>query len=149
MKSWQARFIPIADPVAEAFARLAARGEFTGEKGYVLCSRRGRPLDGWALRRRFKAAAAAAGIRVLGFDALRHRAGSTVARHTDARSVQGFLGHSKLATTDLPTKVRPQDVELLNRAFAGTRQVITMPSDTLERWISRSTTAACPTPIQT
>jgi len=37
--------------------------------------------------------------------------------------VQGFLGHSKLATTEryLHAKPRPQDVERLNRAFgAGT-----------------------------
>ena len=135
-KSWQARFIPIADPVAEAFARLAERGEFTGDQEYVFCSRLGRPLDGSAIRRRFRAAAAAAGLRVLRFHALRHSAGSMVARHADARWVQGFLGHSKLATTEryLHAKSRPQDVELLNRAFAGTRSVITMPSDTLERW---------------
>jgi hypothetical protein len=38
----------------------------------------------------------------------------------DPRWVQGFLGHSKLTTTEryLHAKARPQDVDLLNRAFA-------------------------------
>ncbi len=54
------------------------------------------------------------------FHALRHGAGSLVARQADPRWVQGFLGHSKLSTTEryLHTKARPEDVERLNRAFA-------------------------------
>jgi integrase len=120
-KGWQARFLPIADPAAEAFAGLAERGEFLGPRDYIFCSRFGRPLDGSALRRRFKRAAAAAGLRVLRFHALRHGAGSLVARQADARWVQGFLGHSKLTTTEryLHAKARPQDVDVLNRAFAA------------------------------
>lgn len=68
-KSRQARFLPIADAVAEAFARLAERAEFTGGGDYVFCSRLGPPLDRAALRRRFKAAAAAPRLRVLRFHA--------------------------------------------------------------------------------
>jgi integrase len=119
-KSWQARFLPIADPAAEAFARLSRRQDFVGDDDYVFCSRLGRPIDGSALRRRFKRAATAAGVRVLRFHALRHGAGSLVARHADPRWVQGFLGHSKLTTTAryLHAKARPEDVERLNRAFA-------------------------------
>jgi integrase len=50
---------------------------------------------------------------------LRHGAGSLVARHTDAVFVKGFLGHSKLATTEryMHAKARPEDVERLNQAF--------------------------------
>jgi integrase len=150
-KGWQARFLPIADPAAEAFARAAERGEFVGLGDYVFCSRLGRPLDGSALRRRFKRAAAAAGLRVLRFHALRHGAGSMVARQADPRWVQGFLGHSKLTTTEryLHAKARPQDVDLLNRAFAPgselatsydrvmpatTRTVTQLPSGTPQEW---------------
>jgi hypothetical protein len=150
-KGWQARFLPIADPAAEAFARLAERDEFLGPDDYVFCSRFGRPLDGSALRRRFKRAAAAAGLRVLRFHALRHGAGSMVARQADPRWVQGFLGHSKLTTTEryLHAKARPQDVDLLNRAFgassglaasydrnmpASKRPISKLPSGTLREW---------------
>lgn len=119
-KSWQARHIPIADAAARAFARLAGRERYTAPADYVFCTRLGRPLDGAVLRRRFKRTAAAAGLRVLRFHALRHGAGSLVARQTDARWVQGFLGHSKLSTTEryLHAKARQEDVDRLNRAFA-------------------------------
>jgi integrase len=40
-KGWQARFVPIADPAAESFARLAERGEFLGASDYVFGSRLG------------------------------------------------------------------------------------------------------------
>jgi integrase len=119
-KSWQARFIPIADLAAEAFARLGTRGEFVSDDDYVFCNRLGRSIDGSALRKRYQAAAAAAGLRVLHFHALRHGAGSMVARQADPRWVQGFLGHSSITTTEryLHTKARPDDVDRLNRAFA-------------------------------
>jgi integrase len=119
-KGWQARFVPLSDGAADALARLRERGEFTRATDHVFCNRLGRPLDGAVLRRRFKRTASAAGLRVLRFHALRHGAGSLVARQTDARWVQGFLGHSKITTTEryLHAKARPDDVDRLNRAFA-------------------------------
>ena len=110
-KSWQARFIPLADPVADALQRLVTRGHYTQRDDYVFCSRLGRRLDGSAVRRRFKRARDAAGLRPLRFHALRHAAGSLVARHADARFVQGFLGHSRITTTEryMHAKARPED----------------------------------------
>ena len=60
-------------------------------------------------------------VRALRFHALRHAAGSLVAREAGAHFVQAFLGHSRLSTTEryLHAKSRPQDVDTLNRAFAG------------------------------
>ena len=84
-KGWQARFVPISDSAADAFARLRKRNEFTDADDYVFCNRLGRPLDGATRRRRFKRTAAAAGLRVLRFHALRHGAGSLIARQADAR----------------------------------------------------------------
>ncbi|MBV8945868.1 MAG: tyrosine-type recombinase/integrase, partial [Solirubrobacterales bacterium] len=128
----QARFVPLSDGAADAFERLHDRGEFTTATDYVFCNRLGRALEGAVLRRRFKRTAAAAGLRVLRFHALRHGAGSLVARQADARWVQGFLGHSKITTTEryLHTKARPEDVDRLNRAFAiPLREGQTMESD--------------------
>ncbi len=121
-KSWQARFVPIADSAAAAFATLTERESFTNAQDYVFCNRLGRTLDGAALRRRFKRTAAGANLRVLRFHALRHGAGSLIARQADPRWVQGFLGHSKITTTEryLHAKARPDDVSRLNRAFAPT-----------------------------
>jgi integrase len=120
-KSWQARALPLADPAAAALARLADRGDYTARNDYVFCSRLGRRLDGSAVRRRYKRARDAAGLRALRFHALRHAAGSLVAREAGAHFVQAFLGHSRLSTTEryLHAKSRPQDVDTLNRAFAG------------------------------
>ncbi len=120
-KSWQARFLPLADPAAEALERLQARGDYTAREDYVFCSRLGRRLDPSAVRRRFKAARDAAGLRPLRFHALRHAAGSLIARHADARFVQEFLGHSRITTTEryMHAKARPEDLERVNLAFAA------------------------------
>jgi hypothetical protein len=119
-KSWQTRFVPLADSAASALARLAVRGDYTSRDDYVFCSRLGRRLDGSALRRRYKAARKAAGLRPLRFHSPRHAAGSRAAREAGAHFVQAFLGHSRLSTTEryLHAKARPEDVATLNRAFA-------------------------------
>ena len=118
-KSWRARFIPLADPAVGALERLRAREHYTAPDDYVFCSRLGERLDDSALRRRFKRARDAAGLRPLRFHALRHAAGSLVARYADARFVQEFLGHSRITTTEryMHAKARPQDVEVVNLAF--------------------------------
>jgi site-specific recombinase XerD len=110
----------LAHAAAEALTRLRARGDHTSREDYVFCSRLGRRLDPSAVRRRFKAARDAAGLRPLRFHALRHAAGSLVARHADARFVQEFLGHSRITTTEryMHAKARPEDLERVNLAFA-------------------------------
>jgi integrase len=120
-KSRHARALPLADVAAGALARLAERGDYTGRTDYVFCSRLGRRLDRSAVRRRYIRARDAASLRPLRFHALRHAAGSLVAREAGAHFVQSFLGHSRLSTTEryLHAKSRPQDVETLNRAFGG------------------------------
>jgi integrase len=68
---------------------------------------------------RYKRVRDAVGLRPLRFHALRHAAGSLVARHADARFVQEFLGHSRITTTEryMHAKARPEDVERVNLAF--------------------------------
>jgi hypothetical protein len=111
-KSWQARFLPLADPAAEALERLQARGDYTSREDYVFCSRLGRRLDPSAVRRRFKAARDAAGLRALRFHALRHAAPA------DWR-------HRRLAVRVMP---RPSDaiptIRFLDVEAAETRAVL-------------------------
>jgi integrase len=121
-KSWQARFIPLADPAVDALMCLQARIDYTAREDYVFCSRLGRRLDPSAVRRRFKGARDSVALRPLRFHALRHAAGSLIARHADARFVQEFLGHSRITTTEryMHAKARPEDVERVNLAFRVT-----------------------------
>jgi len=120
-KSHRVRHVALATPAAQALARLGQREGFTGREDYVFCSRLGGRLDGSALRRRYKRAQAAAGLRPLTLHGLRHTAGSLLAREADAIYVQHFLGHSALATTEryMHAKPRPQDLARLDRAFSA------------------------------
>ena len=70
-------------------------------------------------------------LRPLRFHALRHAAGSLVAREAGAHFVQAFLGHSRVSTTEryLHAKSRPQDVEILNGAFAAANGPASMPAE--------------------
>lgn len=113
------RFVPLSTPAAQTLARLGMRADFTGPDDYVLCNRHGRRLDGSALRRRYKKAAEAAGLRPVKLHGLRHAAGSLVARTSDPVFVRDFLGHAKLTTTNryLSSKLRPEEFERLDRAF--------------------------------
>lgn len=113
------RFVPLSTPAAQTLGRLGTRDEFTGASDYVLCNRFGRRLDGSALRRRYKRAAVAAGLRPVKLHGLRHAAGSLVARTSDPVFVRDFLGHAKLTTTNryLSSKLRPEEFERLDRAF--------------------------------
>ncbi len=118
-KAHRVRYVPLSTPAAQALARLSARPDFTGRDEYVFCNRLGRRLDPSAIRRRFKGAAAAAGLRALKLHGLRHGAGSLVAREADAVFVQAFLGHARITTTQryMHSKPRPEDVARLDRAF--------------------------------
>jgi integrase len=91
-KSWQVRYVPLADPAAGAIERLRVRGDFTDREDYVFCNRLGQRLDDSAIRRRYHAARQAAGLRNVKLHGLRHGAGSLVARVTDPVFVPHFLG---------------------------------------------------------
>jgi integrase len=114
------RFVPLSTPAVATLARLGDRDEFTEPDDYVLCNRWGRRLDPSALRRRYKRACGAAGLRPVRLHGLRHAAGSLLARTADPVFVRDFLGHAKLTTTDryLSAKRRPEELERLDRAFA-------------------------------
>jgi len=121
------RFVPLSTPAAGTLARLQARNEYIESDDYVFCNRLGRRLDPSALRRRYKAGCASAGLRPVRLHGLRHAAGSLIARTSDPVFVRDFLGHAKLTTTDryLSAKVRPEELERLDQAFGITPDVST------------------------
>jgi integrase len=82
----------------------------------------GAKIDGSALRRRFEAARKRAELPPLRFHDLRHTFGSlAVDGGASLVQVQAWMGHSAIQTTMryLHTKSRPDDAELLDRAFSG------------------------------
>jgi len=121
-KGGRPRLVPIPTPAMISLQRLRSRPDFISPDDYVLVNRIGRRLDPSALRRRYKGACAAAGLRPVKLHGLRHAAGSLIARTSDPVFVRDFLGHSKLSTTDryVSAKARPEELERLDRAFAGT-----------------------------
>lgn len=118
-KSGRTRDVPVARPAAEALARLGQRIDFTSADDYVFCSRLGERLDGSALRRRYKRAARAAGLRPLKLHGLRHAAGSVLARNNvDLITIRDFYGHANLSTTNryLHSKLDAGAVAAMNAA---------------------------------
>jgi integrase len=99
-KSGHVRRVPLADQAAAALDRMSRREHFTTPGDLVFCNVLGRPLDDSALRRRYRRAQTAAGVRPLRFHDLRHTFGSLLAmRGVDVVTIQKAMGHSTLATT--------------------------------------------------
>ena len=107
-KSGRVRQVPLADHAAKALARVLERDDFTGRDELVFCNAYGRPLDGSALRRRYKRARDSVGLRPLRWHDLRHTFGSLlVAGGIDLVSVKDAMGHSQLTTTGRYLHARP------------------------------------------
>jgi integrase len=119
-KSGHGRSMPLVDPAAQALARLSQRDRHTGRDGFVFCSPPGEPLDDSALRRRYKSARDAAGLRPLRFHDLRHTFGSLAINHASIVQVQAWMGHADIKTTMryLHHTSRADEAELLSVAFA-------------------------------
>lgn len=118
-KGRRGRQVPIPRPAAEALARLGQRDHFTDAEDYVFCNRLGRRLDPSAVRRRYKRAAEAAGLRPLKLHGLRHATGSVLARSLPLVTVRDVLGHAELRTTNryLHSKIDAAAIVAVNAAF--------------------------------
>ena len=120
-KSGKFRQVPLSDQTAAALDRVSRREHFTGPDELVFCSVIGRPLDGSALRRRYRRAQTAAGVAPLRWHDLRHSFGSMLAaKGMDLVTIQAFMGHSDLATTGRYLHARPASEKAaeLTRVFA-------------------------------
>ncbi len=111
-KSGRVRRVPLADQAAAALDRLSRRDHFTAPGELVFCNALGRPLDGSALRRRYRRAQDAADVRPLRFHDLRHTFGSLLAaRGVDVVTIQKAMGHSALSTTSRYLHARPASAQ--------------------------------------
>jgi integrase len=127
-KTGQIRRVPMADQAAAALDRLSQRQDFVSPDDYVFCNAFGRPLDGSALRRRYKRARDAAGLRQLRWHDLRHTFGSLlVAGGVDLVSIKDAMGHSQLTTTSRYLHARPATERAA--AFTAAFQTKTPASD--------------------
>jgi integrase len=96
------------------------RADWVGEDDLVFAGETGGYLDGSALRRRYLAALAAAGLRRLRFHDLRHTFGTRMIAKADIRRVQEWMGHADIQTTMryLHYAPRSADAALVATAFA-------------------------------
>jgi len=119
-KSGKVRGVPMAPDVAGALAQLGQREHWVGDDDLVFAGELGGYLDGSALRRRFKAALIAAGLRPLRFHDLRHTFGTRMIAKADIRRVQEWMGHADIQTTMryLHYAPRAEDAQLVAQAFA-------------------------------
>jgi integrase len=119
-KSGKVRAVPMAPDVATALAQLGQRQDWVGEDDLVFSGVAGGYLDGSALRRRYKAALAAADLRPLRFHDLRHTFGTRMIAKADIRRVQEWMGHADIQTTMryLHYAPRSEDAALVAEAFA-------------------------------
>ena len=98
-KSGKVRSVPLAPVVASALAALGQRVDWVGDDDLVFVGATGGYLDGSALRRRYGAALARAGLRPLRFHDLRHTFGTRMIAKADIRRVQEWMGHADVQTT--------------------------------------------------
>jgi integrase len=120
-KSGRGRSMPLASRLATELELHSQRSRFTDDDALVFAhpSTAG-PLDGSALRKRFKTALRRAGVRDVRFHDLRHSfATSCAAAGVPPRTLQEWLGHSDLGmvTRYADYAAQPDEADWLERAF--------------------------------
>ena len=125
-KSGKVRAVPLAPDVASALAALGQRADWVADDDLVFPGETGNYLDGSALRRRYKLALQAAGLRQLRFHDLRHTFGTRMIAKADIRRVQEWMGHADIQTTMryLHYAPRDEDADLVAEAFALPNPVV-------------------------
>jgi integrase len=118
-KSGKVRAVPLAPDVATALSSLGRREHWVGDD-LVFAGEAGGHLDGSALRRRYKASLAAAGLRSLRFHDLRHTFGTRMIAKADIRRVQEWMGHADIQTTMRYLHYAPRDEDAALVAWAAT-----------------------------
>jgi integrase len=116
------RSVPLADRVLAELDGVHKRSRYRDADDLVFCHPLlGKPLERSRLLKRFKANAAAAGLRELRFHDLRHTFGTRMAAAgVPMRTLQEWLGHRDFKTTLIYADYAPNqhERELVTRAFA-------------------------------
>lgn len=123
-KGKRRRSVPLAPTAARALLELRAASLWTkpGEPVFA-CPSTGDPMARAGLMRRYRAALTAAGLSpTFSFHDLRHTFGTTMARRgVPVGTIQAWMGHADLATTQLYMHYAPTDGDaaLIDAAFGS------------------------------
>lgn len=107
------RAVPMPAQVAATLRRLFKSSQFTGDTDLVFCHpETGAPYDASKLRKRFKDAVKAAGIRPIRFHDLRHTFGTRMAAAgAPLRNIQEWMGHRDYKTTSIYADYAPDPAQ--------------------------------------
>jgi integrase len=116
------RSVPIADRLLAELDRWSQRSAFTGDEDLVFahpltCN----PLDGPKVTKKFQQACLDAGVRKIRFHDLRHTFATRLAASGQPlRTIQEFLGHADMKTTQIYAHYAPSahELDMINQAFA-------------------------------
>lgn len=115
------RSVPLADRLVGELGRWHSRSSYAEPDDLVFAHPQiGTALDPTKVSKRFKAACADAGVRVVRFHDLRHTfATRLAAAGQPLRVIQEFLGHADSKTTQIYSHYAPSEheVEMVNQAF--------------------------------
>jgi integrase len=121
------RAVPMADRLAAELERHYQRSAYRGDDDLALCHpETGSTLDPSKLRRRYKRALAAAGLREVRFHDLRHTFGTHMAAAgAPLRAIQEWMGHRDYKATLIYADYAPDATQgraFAERAFGGERE---------------------------
>jgi integrase len=115
------RSVPLASRLARELDLWSRRTVYGSDDDLVFAHpRKGTPLDGTKVSKRFKAACVDADVRPVRFHDLRHTFATRLAASgTPIRTIQEFLGHADSKTTQIYAHYAPSEheVELVDAAF--------------------------------
>jgi integrase len=98
-KSHRVPSVPLIDQAARALDGLSRRADFTADEDLVFIRADGEHLDGDQLRKRYRKALQAAGLKRIRFHDLRHTFGTLAVQAFPLSDVKAFMGHADIGTT--------------------------------------------------
>jgi integrase len=107
------RAVPMPGRVAAALKQHSKGSSYTGADDLVFCHpETGGPFDASKMRKRFKDAIKAAGVRSIRFHDLRHTFGTSMAAAgAPLRTIQEWMGHRDYKTTEIYADYAPDPVQ--------------------------------------